>query len=255
MAALPTGLLPLAVALAALQLGPATVRGALARPAILNLAPRAAGQTIGTCTFEEAEALFKDYSESCNAMITNLIDQFTKGDGANIDANIVGELYAIICSDECRKPIEEFRDRCDDTGKLTQPILAACDQDLGGQCIARLSNNLDDVTEVVRTCSRAVATETCTQDCRDSLERLKVNLGCACIDSLFSTSTYGYDTLAVADSRLWSLCGVSFLSDCDTSADPADPDSEDLVSHSVVSASGSILITVTMLCAAALNWL
>lgn len=246
MAVLPTSLL-LAITLVAL--GPASVHSAHAHPAILNLATRETGQTIGRCTLDEAIEAFRDYSESCNTMIASLIYQF---EGNSTDADIVGQLYAVICTDKCRKPIEEFRDRCDDTGKLTRPILSACEQGLGGQCVTELSRNLDHVTEAVRVCSSAVAKATCTQDCRESLEWLKGTIGCVCINSLFSSGTYGYDTLQMADSRLWSLCGVSLLSECDASTDP---NSDDLISHSVVSASGSILITVIMLCVAALNWL
>lgn len=257
MTVLPPGLLLLAVTLALAALGP-TAHAAGPRPAaFLHLATRRATSTedqpmIGKCTHDEAVDLFRDYSESCTTMIANLIDQF---DGDNADSITVGELYAVICSDECRKPIEEFRDRCDDTSKLTGPILSACDQELGGQCIARLSESLDVATEVARTCGGAVATETCTQDCRDSLEKLRVTFSCPCIDGLFRKSTYGYDTLGLADRRLWALCGASLLGECDSSSELADAENEDLVSRSAVGASGSILVTLGMLCVAALNWL
>ena len=201
----------------------------------------AADQRLGTCTLEKALTFFKDYSPECSTEIKSLQAQIQSG---KTDTDL-GVFYSVICGGGCRQPIQNFRDSCDVDGELTGPILSACrEHDRTGKlCITELAKN--DGRQVVHECYRAVAKHQCSQNCRSSLEKLKGDLDC-CVESLFNTSTYGYDVLGVADYHLWSLCDVATLDHCRA-------ESSRFRSHSVSTATASALVTLLMLCIAILS--
>lgn len=168
-------------------------------------------QTFGTCSRSETESLFEDYPQFCYDAFTRLATNLKRG---TADATIVGDSYSTICSAECRTPIENFREQCD-AGSLTDRITSACAQNDGQFCVVDLlSNNGGDV---VANCQSVIDTGRCPAACREAIEQLRDQLGC-CVNTLFNTTTFGYDVQGIADFNLWRLCGVDTLTFCANTA-------------------------------------
>ena len=166
------------------------------------LQARATSQIFGTCSQEQTDLLFKDYPSRCRDAFA-LLPAVIKDSSPDLTA--VGEIYSTICSEECKVPVVYFREDCR-VEELTDPILRACEQNaVEDLCILGLYKN--NGLEAAVSCRSAVATATCSDDCRQSIQQLQADLGC-CVNTLFNATTFGYELLNVADMQLWQLCDV-----------------------------------------------
>ena len=169
---------------------------------------RGTSQIFGSCSLQQAELLFKDYPSRCNIAYTLLP---TVIDDSNVDANTIAQIYSTICSEDCKEPVVGFREGCE-VRELTDPILSACEQNTGQDlCILGLYKN--NGTEVAVNCRSAIATAACSEDCRKSIQQLQADLGC-CVNTLFNATTFGYESLNVANMELWQLCAVETPAFC-----------------------------------------
>lgn len=163
---------------------------------------RGTSQIFGSCSRQQVELLFGEYPSRCNTAYSRLR---TVLDDSNPDANTIREIYSAICSEDCKLPVVGFREDCQ-VRELTDPILKACEENsVQDLCILGLYTN--NGTEAALNCRSAVATGTCSEDCRRSIQQLQADLGC-CVNTLFNATTFGYELLNVADMQLWQLCGV-----------------------------------------------
>ena len=179
-------------------------------PAFLHHLKRQELQQFGKCSLEETQDIFADYPDQCYSSFSSLREAIESG---SEDETVYQDIYSQLCSLECTDQVKTFSETCE-ASEYTEPILHACDSnsDTGDFCLAALHKN--GGTQAAINCYSALATGECSETCSGSLEQLKTDLGC-CVNTLFNTSTYGLDRLNVASHKLWTMCQVGELPQCD----------------------------------------
>ena len=181
-------------------------------PALLHHLKREDIQQFGECSLKQAQDIFVDYPEQCNSAFSDLRAEIKSG---SKDQLIYQGLYRELCSQECLRQIRTFSQECV-APQITDSILHACEHNpvSGDFCLIGVYKN--NGTRAATKCKSAVATDQCSEKCRDSLTELREDLGC-CVNALFNVTTYGLDKLHVADYKLWELCEVEEVEQCGNS--------------------------------------
>ncbi len=165
-------------------------------------------QLFGSCTSDDVDQLFADYPQVCSKAYQEIAELVSSEKPNLLQA---GAIYSTVCSENCLKPVTQFRQDCN-ADSLTEVVFRACVQHSSQElCVMGLFKN--NGTGVVEGCSGVKITRECTKECRNSLLELVEDLGC-CINELFDESAFGYSMVDAEDLHLLSLCQVELPPKC-----------------------------------------